>query len=176
MLLESQMAQTQAEIQKAYRRRLKAKQRDELKKEEGANIYHSPFSEWVEHDGNFTDFDFSLALIGIHAPWFKDERGPEEFVLNDATEGVENPFSGAQGAIGRAEITIGCLIDAAATMAGIVNRYKQQEIKTRLTELESSETADRATAMSEAVKLNKMLDQLDKQVRWSFPQWKVTGV
>jgi hypothetical protein len=24
-------------------------------------------------------------------------------------------------------------------------------------------------------RLNKMLDQLDKQVRWTFPQWKVTG-
>ena len=84
-------------------------------------------------------------------------------------------FGDASGAIGRAKVTIGCLIDAAVTLAGIVNTHLKKEISDRLAELEDPRQADRATAMNEAVRLNKMLDQLDKQVRWTFPQWKVTG-
>ena len=99
-----------------------------------------------------------------------------DFVLEDAMQGVENPFEGVEGAIGRAEVTIGCLIDAAAELAAIVNRYKRQELEARLAELESSTEIDRAEAMKEAVRLNKMLDLLNKQVRRAFPQWGVTGV
>ena len=84
--------------------------------------------------------------------------------------------AGAAAANGRAEVTIGCLIDAATTLAGVVNRYNQQEIKNRLAELEDPDRTDRATALKEAVKLNKILSRLEKQVRWTFPQWKVTGI
>ncbi|MCA1775600.1 MAG: hypothetical protein LC676_08330 [Loktanella sp.] len=61
-------------------------------------------------------------------------------------------------------------------MAAALHCYKQEEIKARLTEVEASDAADKATALKEAVRLNKILDQLTKQVRTSFPQWKVTGV
>ncbi|KIN60650.1 hypothetical protein Z945_1626 [Sulfitobacter noctilucae] len=102
--------------------------------------------------------------------------GPENFALEDVIAGVDDPFPGAKGAIGRAEIMIDCFIDAAMELANVVQNYKRQEIEARLAELENSEKADRATAMKEAVKLTKILDQLDKQVRRSFPQWKVTGI
>jgi len=39
----------------------------------------------------------------------------------------------------------------------------------------ASDESSIPTAIKEAVELNKMLDQLNKQVRWTFPQWKVTG-
>ena len=106
----------------------------------------------------------------------EDERDPVAFALEEVVAGVENPFPGAKGAIGRAEVIIDCLVDAASELAGVVNNYKRHEIESRLSELESSSEADRATAMKEAVRLNKMLDQLSKRVRRDFPQWKVTGV
>lgn len=171
------MALTPAEKQRAYRERQKQKKEESFRKGDPTSFtYSAPFHEFYGDYVRETDFDLALSLAGIPAPEFEDDRGPEEFVLNGATDGVADPFGGVQGAIGRAEVMIGCLIDAAAALAELVNEYKQQEIKARLAELESSNTTARATAMSEAVKLNKMLDLLDKRVRKDFPQWKVTGV
>ena len=53
---------------------------------------------------------------------------------------------------------------------------KRDEIKARRAELEHSEKIDKAAAMKEAVRLNKMLDQLKKYTRTNLPQWKVTGI
>lgn len=166
------MALSPAEKQRAYRQRQKAKKREAMLQGSNSADYKSPFSAWAENDANISDYELALALAGIEAPSFEDERGPEHFVLNDATQGVESPFGEAEAAIGRAEIVIGSLIDAAATLAGIVNAYKRNEIKARIAELEKSKSVDRATAMAEAVRLNKVLELLNKQVQWSFPQWK----
>lgn len=134
------------------------------------------FSEFLKHEGNYVSVEVALALAGIEAPQIEDDRDPDAFALEDVLDGQEDPFPGAKGAVGRAEVMIDCFADAAIELAGVVRNYKQQELKARLSELENSDTADRATAMQEAVKLNKMLDQLDKQVRRAFPQWRVTGV
>lgn len=135
-----------------------------------------PFSKFLEHEGNYQSVEIALGLIGFEAPLIEDERDPEDFALEEVIAGVENPFPGAKGAVGRAEVMVDCLLDAAMELAGVVNTYKRREIKARLAELEHSETADRATAINEAVKLNKILDLLEKRVRRDFPQWKVTGV
>lgn len=174
------MAMTPAERKRLQRERDREKSREEERRRATQEVTYPylkrKFSELANDNGGFTEFELPLWIAGIDAPTFFDERGPIVFVLEDAMQGVENPFEGVDGAIGRAEVTIGCLIDAAIELAGVVNSYKQQELETRLAELESSTEADRATAMKEAVRLNKMLDQLEKQVRRSFPQWKVTGV
>jgi hypothetical protein len=70
---------------------------------------------------------------------------------------------------------MGLLNDTAITLAYSINAYKRGEIKARIAELEQSADVDRATAMQEAVRLNKILDQLNKHVRMTFLQWKVTG-
>lgn len=140
------------------------------------------FSEvWNEDILKFSDFNMYLELAGIEPPSFEDERSPEDETKNAEDIGVElfgveNIYCNRKGAIGRAEVIVGSLIDAATELATIVNQHKRQEIEARLVELESSTELDRAKAMTEAVRLNKMLDQLDKQVRRSFPQWEVTGV
>ena len=67
-------------------------------------------------------------------------------------------------------------IPKSSSIAATINQYKRQEIEARLKELEVSDEADKATAMKQAVRLNKILDQLDKQVRSTFPQWKVRGI
>ena len=78
----------------------------------------------------------------------------------------------------KAEIMVGQLIDAAASLARIVNDYKRDEIDVRIAEIEQSDlsTPDaKKKAFADMARLKKMRDQLDKQVRWTFPQWKVTG-
>jgi hypothetical protein len=172
------MALTPAEKQKAYRDRQKRKAKAEARKggDMGADLFHTPYSEWAEHDDNVLSLIEYTALAGFELPPFDNERDPEEFVIDRELFGAVELFEDAKGALGRAEVTIGVLLDAAMILAGSVNSYKQHEIKQRLAELENSDTADRATAMSEAVKLNKILDQLNEQVRRPFPQWRVTGV
>lgn len=170
------MALTPAEKQRKYRERLRkqeAKQSNAL-----ASVYQSPFHEFFDHQGYDLDFELALALAGIVPPEFDDDRGPEAFVLNGATDDLDDPFNGATGALGRAEVMIGCLTDAAVALASLVNAYKRQEIKARLAEIEASDLSEpdvKKAALQQAARLQKMLDQLDKQVRWTFPQWKVTG-
>lgn len=139
------------------------------------------FSKLYDETGGFSNFEMYLELAGIEPPRFEDERGPAEFTVNREAigvdlYGVENIYPDAEGAIGRADTIIGCLLDAAVELAEIVNNYKRREIEARLVALENLDTADRATAMNEAVKLNKILDQLNKQIRKSFPEWRVTGI
>ncbi len=172
------MALTPAEKQRAYRERQKEKKEKELKKggDAAADLFRTPFSEWEKRHGKVLDLIEYTSLAGFELPLIEDERDPEEFVIDRDAHGDGDLFDDAKGALGRAEITIGVLVDTAMLLAEAVNLYKREEIEARLAELESSDTADRATAMKEAVRLNKMLDQLNKQVRRSFPQWKVTGV
>lgn len=172
------MALTPAEKQRAYRERQKNKKQEEFKKggDAAADLFRTPFSEWAQN-GSYIDelFEYS-SLAGFELPSFDDERDPEEFVIDRECHGDGDLFGDAKGALGRAEATIGILQDVAWHLATAVNSYKREEIEARLSELESSTEADRATAMKEAVRLHKMLDQLNKQVRRAFPQWKVTGV
>jgi hypothetical protein len=171
------MALTPAEKQRAYRERQKKIKRANLKSGslEAAQVSKRLFSDTFQSDPNAAEFELALGIIGMVAPAFDDERGPTETALSETIDGVIDPFGNAYGALGRAEVTIGCLIDAAVILAGIVNTHLKIEINDRLAELEDPQCADRATAIKEAVELNKMLDRLDTQVRWTFPQWKVAG-
>ncbi|NOE24828.1 hypothetical protein [Ruegeria sp. HKCCD6157] len=173
------MPLTPAEKQKAYRERKKARQK--AAQEGTAPYLETPFSELWNESAGFTDFEQALQLAGIEPPSFEDERNPEDVTLEAEAIGIDQYgvdaiYGNRKGAIGRAEVIIGSLIDAAVELSSIVNRYKRTEIETRLAELENSDETDVATAMEQAVKLNKLLDQLNKQVRRSFPQWEVTSV
>lgn len=172
------MALTPAEKQKAYRERQKEKAKDERHKggDAAADLFRTPFSEWEERHGKVLDLIEYTSLAGFELPLIEDERDPEEFVIDRECHGEGDLFGDAKGALGRAEITVGVLMDTAMLLAEAVNLYKREEIEARLAELKDSAKADRATVIKEAVKLNRILDQLDKQVRRSFPQWKVTGV
>lgn len=171
------MAMTPAERKRKQRQQEKERAQKEARQggDVAADVYRTPFSEWVER-GSLDDLIQATSLAGFELPPFDDERGPEEFVIDRQAFGDVDLFGDAQGALGRAEVTVGLLIDSTMLLAESVNAYKRDEINKRLSELESSNEADRATVMKEAVRLNKMLDQLNKRVRRDFPQWKVTGV
>lgn len=170
------MAQTPAESQRLYRQRQKEKTK--LANFDTYGAFKRPFFEFVE-GCDFSLFEQCLAQAGIEAPEFEDDRGARHFGLNGIFEDVEDVFlSDDHGSSRRAELIVESLIDAAADLAGHIGRYKAQEIKARLAEIEASDLSEpeaKKAALQEATRLNKMLDQLDKQVRWTFPQWKVTG-
>jgi hypothetical protein len=168
------MAMTEAEKKRTQRARKKEEHRKG--RDDGTAFYRTPFSEFAQEDPNLDDCSMYMAMAGMEFPGFDDERNANEFVFDrGAFEPDVDLFYGAVGALGRAEAMVGLLHDTAITLSESINTYKQDEIKTRIAELEQSSDIDRAAAMKEAVRLNKVLDLLNKRVRVAFPQWKVTG-
>jgi hypothetical protein len=172
------MALTPKERAQRWRDRQKELRVDadrQKRQEETQAIYKRPFFEYVSENGNWSSFELPLELAGFVAPSFDDDRGPMAFANEDAIAGVDDPFTGADRSIGRAEVMIGCLIDAASELAGIVNRYKILEIEKRLSENEGvvlSGAAESKSALADMVRLSKMLDRLGKEARRTFPQWE----
>lgn len=174
------MPNANAEAQRRWRQRQKEKKKADLRKAEGApqEVFQTPFFEFL---GDFcysgSDYNVSLDLAGIEPPQIEDDRGPEAYTLDEGAIAA-GLFKDAKGSLGRAEVLVGCLVAAAVDMAHQINDYKRTEIKARLAEIEAADLSDpetRKAALKDVARLNKMLDQLDKQVRWTFPQWKVTG-
>lgn len=164
------MALTPAEKQRRYRERIKNKQR--LAADPSDDFTKVPFNEYLPEDGNWREVLTYLEWAGINpdaAPDFETDTDP------DCQEDDDGPN---RGSIGRAERMVESLIDAAGEMASIINRYKRKEIADRIHDIETSDLSapdTRKQALADIVRLKKILDQLDKQVRWTFPQWKVTG-
>lgn len=170
------MAKTPAEIQKDYRERKKAS--EQASGDATYPFLKEPFYLWLDRtdgNGDWSAAECDLNLASIEMPQFEDDGGPRPF---DEAFGddLEKYYRGYEKSIGRAEAMVDNLIGAATCIATVINAYKRQEIEARLRELEVSEEADRATAIKQAVQLNKILDQLNKQVRSTFPQWKVRGI
>ena len=172
------MPNANAEAQRRWRQRQKEKKKSDLiQSGDSSEVFQMPFFQTVGELSFSSDFADAFEIAGIPTPDFADDRGPEAYSLDTGAEEA-GVFNEAKGSLGRAEIMVGCLITAALDLARHVNAYKRAEIKARLAEIETSELSDPETkkaALQDATRLNKMLDQLDKQVRWTFPAWKVTG-
>lgn len=171
------MALSPADKQRRYRERKKEAAR--VAPDTASDLFRSPFSEFMT-DGQWTAVTFAMGLCGIEFSPFEDETSGKEIAARfdgwGAKEGNYNQF---EGAIGRAELMIPNLIDAAIALSRNVNEYKKQEIANRTNEIETSDLSDptvRKRALDDIVRLKKILDQLDKRVRVDFAQWKVTDV
>ncbi|MAW85522.1 MAG: hypothetical protein CMJ42_03215 [Phyllobacteriaceae bacterium] len=123
-------------------------------------IQKTPFFEFFDSDPNASEFVIPLRVANIDPPGFEDDKGA---IFPDDLAGLDLPS--ASNSVERAELIVDCLLDAAAGLAGVVNRYKKQEI-------------DRALANQEpddAPHLMKLREHLEKNARWTLPQWKVKG-
>lgn len=178
------MALSNAEKVRRYRERQKAKRQEELKQPTPpTSLFRTPFFEFFPVDEQTgSQYCQSLELAGIEPQMFLDDSGPEVSTLDDLSDpleesGFSNPFGESKGSsLGKAEVLIGCLIDAASDLAVWVNDYKKSEIKARIAEIEASDLTDpeaKQRAFAEVAKLMKLLENLDKQIRWSLPAWKV---
>lgn len=170
------MALSNAEKVRRYRERQKEREKQASLTLSG--VFKRPFFETLPEDYHLrSDFSDNFEFMGLPTPEFKDDRGPEAYT-DYSPEIAGDQFAENPGSLGRAELMVTALIEAAQDLAWHVADYKRQEIKARLAEIEASDLSEpevKKTALKEAARLNKMLDQIDKQVRWTFPQWKVTG-
>lgn len=140
----------------------------------------SSFSDFYqEHD---LDVQMALDIAGLNPDLDleDDQRDPRSFTGEIENGDPDNEtYRGYPGAIGRAEITVGSLLDAATAIARIINDYKKRELEAeeaRLHALADEVNSDeRRNILAQLVKINRMADDLEKRVRWTIPQWKLKG-
>lgn len=135
----------------------------------------TPFFQHLENDANWSGVEMNFDIMGLPAPEYADDRGPTSH--SDQIEA--DTYTGFAGSIGRAEIMVEQLLDAASELASIINRYKLSEIQDRLTELEQEDSSDpvrRKAIMDTAVRLNKLREHLEKSVRRSLKEWSLKGL
>ncbi|KEQ09328.1 hypothetical protein [Pseudorhizobium pelagicum] len=178
------MALSNAERQRLHYQRQKDKKKGDLKQPDSVDLgvpAEDPFYEWFQGQaGGFSDFAKSFDIAGIEAPDIDDDSNPKslsgEIERSFEDEPERSPYARGGGSLARGEIMVGCLIDAASELARIINEYKRNQITSRLREIENADLSDpgvKKAALTEVVRLQKMVDHLDKRVRWSFPQWKL---
>lgn len=164
------MRKSWAEYKRESRRRERERKRNEA--DETFDALSKPFSEFLADGHRFDEVAVYLEWAGIDGdalPSFEDDTDPEHDPENDPPN---------RGSLGRAERMVGMFMDAASELARLINEYKRKEISARIQELENSSSLDahaRQKARGEIDRLKRMLNHLNKQVRWTFPQWKVTG-
>lgn len=138
-----------------------------------------PFFKSLENNGNWSSVEMCFDLLGIDPPVFDDDRGPEDYA-NDACFSTDEDrveaFQNSEKSIGRAEVMVDMLLDAAMELSHIINRYKQDELRKRREELEKSDLSEpnrRGEALEASAEIAKLQDELQKNVRRTFPTWRV---
>ena len=161
------MAMSAAEKQKMYRERKKAHMRKAPDQMDG--LLRQPFSEWLED--RWSDVTIDLDLIGVREVInFPGADDQDPFWQEEWDEGPNRK------SIGCAERMVGVLTDAALQLAKFINEYKIEQINARLAEIEVADLTDPLTkkkALSDTARLSRYREDLQKQVRWTLPQWKV---
>src|SRR5689334_23203025 len=88
----------------------------------------TPFFKYLDSDANWSNVEMNFDLMGLPTPVFADDSGPKS---QSGEFDEPEVFAGYAGSVGRAEIMIEQLLDAATELATIVNRYKLLEIAAR---------------------------------------------
>jgi hypothetical protein len=137
-----------------------------------------PFGAWiVEHD--LPEFEhLTICYDGMNRipPSIHDETDPVSQTGNFVFPSTEHGEPSYRGALGRVELEVDLLIEAAKTLATMINAYKRDVISNRIRQIEGDELDDRnnrAEMLKEIVELNKALEQLDKSIRVEVPQWQL---
>lgn len=179
------MALSPAQKSRAFRERLEQQLRST---QDLTYVYLTePFHEWLENTGGANaDWDtalFELDSAGLDGIEISDDLGPRSksglVELTRRDDDGYDPYAGYGGSIGQMESIIDNLLSAAQTFAMITNRYKLGQLKLKKSEIESldlSDPEDRKVALAELVKLNKIQEQLQKQIRITFHPWKVKAL
>lgn len=126
-----------------------------------------PFYAFVESDSNWDQVEIPLRLAGIEPPSFDSDSGP---IFAPGLEGLDLPMH-LTDSVGRAELMVECLLDAASALAASINRYKRAELTKALANSRSA--GGKAAGLADTDRLEGLLQRLDKRVRWTLPEWKV---
>jgi hypothetical protein len=139
----------------------------------------TPFYKHLENNDNWSSVTLCFDLMGIEPPQLLDDRGPAEFA-DDACfstdEDRDEAFQSSEKSIGRAEVMVDLLFDAGMELALIINNFKKAELQRRRAELEEVDMSNpdkRNEALETAANTAKLLEELQKNVRRTIPQWRV---
>lgn len=138
-----------------------------------------PFHLYLDQDGNWGDVQQCFERMGINPPQFEDDRGPADFVFDDtfgSDQDKIDAFKGRENSIGRAEVMVGQLLDAASGLSQIINKFKKAELNRVLVGIQQRDLTDpdlRKATMDEVVHIARLQAELEKNVRRTFPQWEV---
>ncbi len=165
------MALTQTEKQRRYRDRLKQKdaEYDRLLSQQ---LFRGAFSDFLKSKGQ-GGYTGNEVALGENWSDFSDDAGFEPLPGEDDEDAAT-----INNSLLKADRMIDVLQDLLENVIADINEYKRYEIDARIAEIEQADLSDteaRKKAFADMARLKKMRDQLDKQVRWTFPQWKVTG-
>lgn len=175
------MALSNAEKVRRYREKQKAKKQEAMKRPTPrSDTFKKPFFEFYPVDEQVSSlYCQSLELAGIEPLLFKNDDGPESATLDDFSndpDQLDTVFGELKGnSLGKAEVIIGCLFDAAIDLAGRVQDYKKREITARITEIESSATGNQAElreTFEQVAALKEMLEKMNRTIRIAVPVWK----
>lgn len=161
----------------------KRKQRERQAAERGPKVDPAyqyadvPFFQFAASHGSWGNVELMFDLMGIEPPEFLDDTGPAPYDPSGHDEVIE-AYEGRLGSVGRAEIMIEHLVDAAIELADIVNDYKVKAVERRILELEEADLLtpeERKAAVVELGALQQMKDRLSKGVRRTLPEWSARG-
>jgi hypothetical protein len=180
--MEHKMALSNSEKQRRFRERQRAKRASETKTgdQSFANAVNmTPFFKTFQASGNQSDFELCFDLMGLEPPEFEDDSGPKSINgIVDHQDADVDPYGGAEGSLGRAEVMVGCLLDAATTLAGMIRQHKLGELNARMNDAEGDLVRDPADAPQIADRLAglvKMRQDLQRDIRWTVPSWKTSS-
>lgn len=140
-----------------------------------------PFGAWLEEGVAAEDFQhLTICYDGMnrYPPNFGLETDPESASGDFVFPAAEDGSYSYRGALGRAELEVDLLIEAAKTLAGMINAYKRDAIVGRINQIEADELDNpntRLVKIKEVIDLNKALERLEKSVRAEIPQWELRG-
>lgn len=171
------MVISNAEAQRRWRQRKREKREEDRKQAEASHWYvKDQFQTYLENHADWSEFEIPLDIMGLQTPTFRD--GAPETATGSYIDPNDPNNAALFKGMGRADVFVGLFIEAATVLARRLNEFKLKEISERIQEIEAGEWNDPAAkkqALSDIVRLNKMRDQLSKQVRITLPEWKVTG-
>lgn len=168
----------------AERKRLQIERERDRARKQMDLVYELPrpdFGAWLNERFEGTELqhlDICFDGMNLMAPDFSAEGDPVSATGHFVYPTTEAGEPSYRGALGRAELEVELLLEAAKTLATMINAYKRRVIKDRLHQIETEELADpetRRARMSEVVTLTKALERLDKSVRTDVPQWQLRG-
>lgn len=134
-------------------------------------IATTKFHEFIADHGEWKEVYNNLDWAG-----FQPVAGLLE--SDDDTDHKPETDGPYRGSIGLAERMVGYFLDAAVSAATVINEYKREQIDAAIAKLEASDLTDPAVkkqALADIVRLTKLRERLDKQVRWTLPEWKTKG-
>ena len=160
------MAMTAAERKRQQIAREKAEARKQLDVVYGMDLPY--LSAWMEEhqDAELSHFKLCFDGMNMTPPDLTGAHDPisqsGDFVFPADDEGKPS----YRGALGRAELDVELLLEAAKTLATMINAYKRDVILARLKSLEADldDPEPRSLKLSAIVELNKALERLGKSV------------